>query len=226
MYLYFYCYSYPGLTHYATPDFKCWTSEGSYGLATSNIAFITGGPLVSSRGVRFINGYIDDEGEDNIGIGHRLYFLSPDLNAVSVGEIPQNLYNKRKTGSAVNVMDNYAEIDSMPIRDNGIFWPPPGYFPYALLPKSKRWSYWPFHENNIFTQSTVTVTNNSGQLPVTIVFNDDTQFGTIIVFEVTVPLIPPIQDEIYTVIINNIYDKNRNLVPPITYNVILMNIRY
>ena len=196
-----------------TPDTtsQCFSTDAYNGAATSCI----------SRGVTGLNaidGFINDPGAGNIGVGHRMFFLAQTLSATSVGAVPAGV--GRSEIMCVNVVQ-YFYGANFPTRDGVISWPPLGYFPFRLLPGSKRWHYFPYASNMDFTNAVVTVTGPIGLIiDVKKVFGGDSQFGNYIVFEVPT-IVLSTQDRIYTVVINGITGSPIDIV---TYQVIIINI--
>ena len=166
-----------------------------------------------------INGFIDDPGPGNIDVGHRMFFLSPFLSAISIGAVPSS--PGRVDIMSINVVEHYFS-PPYPTRDGVISWPPAGFFPYTLLPAgSKRWHYWPYGSKMDFKNAGVTVTGPEGLITdVKVVYAGANQFGNYIVFEVPNIKIST-QNQTYSVVINGITGMTKSEV---TYQVIIINI--
>ena len=166
-----------------------------------------------------IDGFISDPG-NNIRVGHRILMLHPNLAAISVGAVSYAV--GRREVMAVNVIKNMLS-SPRGTRDGVISWPPAGFFPYRLLPPSRRWHYWPYSSKMVFTNAAVTVTGPTGLVTgVKVVFRgdpNDTRFRYI-VFEVPTMSLSTL-DRIYTVVISGITGDTESMV---TYQVIIINI--
>ena len=123
---------------------------------------------------------------------------------------------------AINVISNFRNKPQMTIRDGFIAYPAPGYFPFALLPISKRWLFWPVEDRNyiVVSSAIVTVSGPSGLLPVVIPYKGFSEgMGPLVVFEVQIP--PSNKDEVYHVTISGLI-----VVPSletVSYDVIIFN---
>ena len=102
---------------------------------------------------------------------------------------------------AINVITYFRNQPQMPTRDNFIAYPAPGYFPFALLPNSKRWLFWPIIDHGYINlnDAVVEVNGPNGFIPVKITYKSYSELGPVVVFEVTIP--PSNYDVTYNVMI-------------------------
>lgn len=107
-------------THTPPPGFACWTDTGADAAAASNLA-------LGTTGARAIAAYIDDPGDNNAIVGHRMNVLDP---------------KPRVMGSSSTDTTNALTSAYSPARfapeDTMVAWPPPGWFPSQLM--TRRWS--------------------------------------------------------------------------------------
>ena len=122
---------------------------------------------------------------------------------------------------AINVINYFRNSPQMKIRDDFIAYPAPGYFPFALLPSSKRWLFWPIQQQDKIRTSNavVDVSGPDGSIPVNVCYKGYTQFGPIVVFEVVIP--PLTKDETYTVTISGLTGVPS--LETVAYDVIVFN---
>jgi hypothetical protein len=160
-------------SHYPTPEWKGWTKEAAYAAARSSLCF-------GSAGASAMNGYMDDYGDDNTRVGHRLAMLAPQREVFGFGDSARvDKYH------AVNVLFLSGPISSMKrpeTRDPYLAWPHPG---YNLLPiilskrvtiEALRWSF--AYPDADMSAVTVEVRRNGKVLPTVVLtrlsfsFND------------------------------------------------------
>ena len=163
------------LSHAPPPTWACYTATGANAAANSNLAL---GGLTD-----FLPLYMDDPGIGNEITGHRRWILYTQEAQVGVGNIPPG---GQPGSNALWVLTNFGPPISVP---NGVTWPARGYFPTALFPPSKRWSFG--YPNADFSSATVTMTANGSPLAVNIVSRSppDSGYGdNTLVFEPTYTL--------------------------------------
>ncbi|MDP9694387.1 UNVERIFIED_ORG: hypothetical protein J2X79_001942 [Arthrobacter globiformis] len=135
------------LSHYPISDWKCFTTLGQAGAASSNLHYTL--PEISSISVA-LRGYMDDEGDGNADVGHRRWLLNPTTTTMGIGTT--SMFN------AVNVFGGGTSATRA--NPDFIAFPNAGYFPAQLLPPG-RWSLSSAHDVD-FSQANVTVTNAAG----------------------------------------------------------------
>ena len=201
----------PGLDHYVTTSYKCYTKEAEECSAPSVLAS-------GITGVDAVSGLINNPGGRNVRVGNRMFMPSPDLSGTTVGAM-----HGIKDILAMNVIDYIYKGVSLPRRDGFVAWPPPGYVPYPALPTM---SFYPYNNNYNFTTCTVTVEGPDGPLTSTIIQKTPGDFGAFLVWENQVP--KPAADDgdsTYVVTISGIKGRNGKVVPAShTYTVIILNI--
>ena len=124
-------------SHYPPPDWACWTTPGARAAAASNLA-------LGLTGARAMAGFVDDPGDNNAVVGHRMSVLSP---------------KPRVMGSSSTDISNAITSAYSPARfapqDTMVAWPPPGWFPAQLM--TRRWSL-AIHGSSDITQARVAMT--------------------------------------------------------------------
>ena len=134
-----------GATHTPPPDWACWTSTGADAAAASNLAL---GPT----GARAIAAYLDDPGDNNAVVGHRMNVLDP---------------RPRVMGSASTDITNALTSAYLPARfapqNTMVAWPPPGWFPAQLM--TRRWSL-AIHGSSDITRARVAMTLDGSPIAV------------------------------------------------------------
>lgn len=193
------------LSHTPAATAKCYTSVGYTGTSSSNLA-------LGGAGVRAIDMYIDDFGDNNAAVGHRRWILSPKLRGIATGDIPQLPSPQNSAANALFVFDTIPPVTP---RDGGVAWPPPGYVPDKVV--FARWSYVRLGAN--FANAEVVVTGPGGIVPVTIENREDF-VGPGVVFTPTLPVTRN-ADTQYTVTVSGITGAPSSTV---TYNVVIVPI--
>lgn len=193
------------LSHTPSASAKCYSSLGYTGTSSSNLA-------LGGTGVRAIDIYIDDFGDNNKVVGHRRWILSPELRGIATGDIPGNSNPFSWRANALFVFDTGSAVAT---RDGSMAWPPPGFVPDKVV--YDRWSYVRAGAN--FTNAQVAVTGPNGTVS-TVVESRDNFMGPGIVF---IPTIPPNRsaDTTYTVTITGVTGVPNSTI---SYNVTIVPI--
>ena len=188
------------LSHTPATTAKCYSALGYTGTSSSNLA-------LGGAGVKAIDMYIDDYGDNNTFVGHRRWILSPELRGVATGDIPGSSNPFRWNANALYVFDTGTAVST---RDGAMAWPPPGYVPDKVV--YDRWSYVRLGAN--FSNAQVTVTGPNGVVT-TLVESRSDFMGPGIVFT---PTIAPSRtgDTTYTVTITGVTGAPSSTI---TYNV-------
>jgi uncharacterized protein YkwD len=114
------------LSHNPPSSWTCYSSGGSSGAQSSNLALGRAGPEA-------IDLYIDDPGSFNTAAGHRRWILFPPRITMASGDIP--------SGTRSNALWVFGASGTRPPTADGVAWPPRGFVPYQVLPTmSDRWS--------------------------------------------------------------------------------------
>eukprot|EP00045_Choanoeca_perplexa_P004430 m.38018 g.38018 ORF g.38018 m.38018 type:complete len:559 (+) comp12568_c0_seq1:101-1777(+) len=117
------------LTHYLNSSMACHNADAELAAKKSNIGW-------GSHGVDTINGYIDDYGGYNTAVGHRRWILYPKLASIGNGDAGDGS-SGAPYGNCLYVIGSTTSRTVLPF----VAWPSKGYFPYQLLPSSRRWSF-------------------------------------------------------------------------------------
>lgn len=191
------------LSHTPATTAKCYTSLGYTGTSSSNLA-------LGGVGVRAIDMYIDDFGDNNTFVGHRRWILSPELGGLATGDIPKQ---SEQSSFGANALFVFGTVAAVTPRDGGVAWPPPGYVPQPVV--YDRWSY--VRLNADFTNAQVTVVGPNGAVPL-LVENRGNFMGSGIVFTPTITSSRTVDTQ-YTVTITGVTGAPSSTI---SYNVIIM----
>lgn len=125
------------LSHDPGGDFACASPEGISGAANSNLYLGRTGPDA-------VDGYVEDPGDHNTDVGHRVTILHPPTRTMGVGDVDDSA--TASSANALWVFDDEVFADSVgagasPMReaDRFVAWPPRGYVPAPLV--HPRWSF-------------------------------------------------------------------------------------
>ena len=187
------------LSHTPPNTWKCWSQSGYNGAKTSNLAL---GAHASNAVTLFIN----DPGANNIDVGHRRWILHSTKSKFSIGST-----NNAMSLGVIGIEENNRNFPEF------IAYPPKGYIPKPLV--FGRWSFAIPGAN--FSNSTVTMTGPSGQVPLKIVSTKTGYGDNTIVWEpqnITYP--SGSEDIIYRITIDNILNATKKTI---SYNVIIIN---
>lgn len=113
------------VNHYPPKSWPCWSQEGYDAAGVSNLYQGERGETNADK----IESYLDDWGTSNVTVGHRRWFLHPNLTAIGIG------------GTATA---NVSYLLGQPFNDAApnpawVSWPAAGWFPSRLDPRG-RWS--------------------------------------------------------------------------------------
>ena len=123
------------LSHTPAKSWKCYSAQGREASEKSNIG-ISWDEWESLRlgsGARVIVLYMDDMGDHNKPVGHRVNMLHPETSRMGTGSTDNT--------NALYVASDKDSHNSNPRPKGGIAWPSKGYFPWETVPTSKRWSF-------------------------------------------------------------------------------------
>ena len=122
------------LSHFPGAGWACYTVAGAAAAAQSNIA-------LGSTGARAIHGFMDEPGAGNPAVGHRRWFLYPQLRKVGTGST--------SNASTVRVIETRGAegLWGDALREPmWVTWPNDGYIPWSIVPSEgnprelHRWS--------------------------------------------------------------------------------------
>ena len=150
------------LSHFPSPDWKCWSQLGADGASSSNLA-------LGARAANAVALYMADPGASNAPAGHRMWLLSPTATAFGTGSTDN--------ANALTVIGtpNTPDLNETTV----VAWPSEGYFPSELEPGG-RWSV--ALPGADFSDATISVAGPNG--PLTITSTTPGFLGNSIVFEV------------------------------------------
>ncbi len=118
------------LSHTPDPTWSCYTAGGAEAAGKSNLA-------LGVDDAAAIDLYMDDPGSGgNAAVGHRRWILYPPTRIMGAGNIPST------SGRAANDLWVIGGAGSRPSQPAWVAWPPPGYVPWQIMPRSSgRWSF-------------------------------------------------------------------------------------
>lgn len=180
------------LSHTPPNTWTCYTAGGAEAAGKSNIGLGVDGPAC-------IDLYIDDPGSGgNAAVGHRRWILYPPAKRMGAGSIPGT------GGWAANALWVIGGAGSRPAQPSWVAWPPQGFVPYQVMPKSsKRWSF--SYPGATFTGAGVFMRRSGTN--VTLALEAQAQgYGdnTIVWVPQGVPTTAPATDITYSVIVSNV----------------------
>ncbi|EDQ88571.1 uncharacterized protein MONBRDRAFT_26152 [Monosiga brevicollis MX1] len=148
------------LSHYPDESWACYHTNGDEAAGRSNLH-------LGGFGVNSVDGYISDDGSNNMAVGHRRWILYPPLSEIGTGDVnpSESGYYPANTMWVIN-----GDWTRLPTEPEAVLWPSAGYMPYQLLPSSRRWSV--SIDNADFADATVTMTGPDGPVAVTIEYRN------------------------------------------------------
>lgn len=183
------------LSHSPDPTWVCYTDAGKEAAGSSNLS-------LGADAANAIDLYIDDPGAGNTPVGHRRWILYPPLKVVGVGNIPAG-----STWGA-NALWVIGGVAPRPTAPEFVAWPPPGFVPYQVMPKSSgRWSF--SYPDAEFSSASVTMTASGTNVALSIE-NSWAGYGdnTIVWKPSNVSYAAPTAEISYTVTISNALINN------------------
>lgn len=147
------------LSHLPTPDWTCYSAAGAHFAARSLLVSGASGPA----GIIVL---MDDQGQNNIEVGHRRLLTWPSMTSIGIGNSDKAM--------AVDIASGPENPD--PPAPASTSWPTAGYFPIELTHRLDRWSFTDYSHPNgdDFSAVTVTVTGPD-QTPVRVWVNRPSQ---------------------------------------------------
>ncbi len=112
-----------GTAHHISDDWPCYDQRAQ----TFSTEILFGGASHQAA----IDGYIQDWGDSNKWVGHRLILLGPDATAFAIGQTDN-----------INAIQHGSYEYERPARDGFVAWPSAGYVPARLV--YDRWSFQDF----------------------------------------------------------------------------------
>jgi hypothetical protein len=124
-----------GITHFPAPSDACYSTVGSETSARSNLTSGLHGAVIAPQS------FIDDWGSNNALVGHRVNFLTPNVDTYAIGDVRGAVSVQQSGINAANVMTPFGHLPNAS-ENEPVFWPPRN----AMLPvewypmSSNRWS--------------------------------------------------------------------------------------
>ena len=146
------------IAHYPRSGWECYTQTGA-DAARSNLS-------LGAHGIEAIDNYMEDDGDNNLNVGHRRWILYARLTVIGTGDIPPGA---NRAANALYVFGQ-PRADTRQVREERGFvaWPPPGYVPAEVA-----WGRWSFVLPNAdFSGATVDVSDESGPVAAQIIDRD------------------------------------------------------
>lgn len=184
------------LSHEPGPDYECFSDDGELAAANSNLYLGRVGPWA-------IDGYIEDPGDKNIDVGHRITILHPPTTRMGVGHVAGD--KERYPANVLWVFDDDVFDKETPIREPGGFvaWPPRGYVPGELV--YPRWSF--TLDEADFSQAELTMTVNGEAVPYNVVARlskDGEVPSSVLVWEPSHSVLAANDDVTYTITVSGV----------------------
>ena len=197
------------LSHTPPPDWACYTEIDFPG---ENIG-------LGSAGVRGVDGYMRDSGDNNRAVGHRQQILSPLVVRIGTGNVRDG---DRRFGAA-NTMHLDYDFNLAPAAREVrgfVAWPPPGY-----VPAPTAWGRWSFSRQRVetevnrvgnttytrwflsgpdFSSASVAVSDDHGPVPTEIIHRDGALVWAVNGDTRSAPWPEPAHDHCYTVTISGV----------------------
>jgi len=197
------------LSHSPDTNWTCYTAGGVEAAGKSNLA-------LGADAAAAIDLYMDDPGSGgNAAVGHRRWILYPPTEIMGTGSIPAS------GGWAANDLWVIGGAGSRPAQPLWVAWPPAGYVPYQVMPRSSgRWSF--SYAGASFANAVVLMQRLGTNVPVTL----ETQaqgYGdnTIVWVPQVVPTTAPTSDATYTVSVSNVLVSSQSRL--FTYTVTIID---
>ncbi|CAA6816419.1 MAG: Cysteine-rich secretory protein family protein [uncultured Thiotrichaceae bacterium] len=143
------------LSHYPPNTWNCYTTDGHEAASKSNLS-------LGNYGWNAIASQMRDNGPNNTTVGHRRWIILPQLQKIGTGDVPSGSGNS--TANALWVFDGNSHSERPTTRDHFVAWPTKGFNPYQVVPA--RWSF--SYPNADFSNTTVTMSQNGSDVPVTV----------------------------------------------------------
>ena len=197
------------LSHTPSPDWACYSDIDHPG---ENLG-------LGHAGVRGVDGYMQDSGDNNRAVGHRLQILSPLVVRIGTGNVRDG---DRRFGVA-NAMHLDYDFNLVPAAREVrglVAWPPPGYVSAPAV-----WGRWSFSRQRIetevnrvgntiytrwflsgpdFSRASVAVSDDNGPVPTEIIHRDGALVWAVNGDTRSAPWPEPADDHCYTVTISGV----------------------
>ena len=165
------------LSHFPGPDWSCYRTVDQPGGENLGLGV---------AGVAGVDEYIRDTGDHNLAVGHRTQILSPFATEIGTGNVRGS--GTYQLANAMHLRYDWNLNPTVREERGFVAWPPAGYVPAGVV-----WGRWSFSKQQIqtettrsgnttyikrylsqpdFSQATVSVTDDNGEVETTIIHRD------------------------------------------------------
>ena len=207
------------LSHTPPANWTCYTAAGAGAAGKSNISI---GFNFPNYGPGSVDGQMEDDGNNNLPVGHRRWLLYSRAQEMGHGSIPLTPSNNT-CAAAIWVIGDFN--GSAPAGLEQVAWPPEGFVPHQNV-----WARWSFGVPNSsagFSSATVTMTMGGVNIPLNIIHRGTGGLGDpTVVWEPSGPNYPnypseaPAEDTTFTITVAGI---SGNPQTSYTYDVTVIN---
>jgi hypothetical protein len=147
------------LSHFPSTTFKCYSKAGAEGAGNANLYIGSSG--FGLAGSASVDGFMEDDGDNNASVEHRRWLLYPQTRNMGYGAVDDPGLTFAEA-VAIWVIDSHFGGPRPAPRDGFVGWPPPGYVPDPLL--YARWSF--SYPGADFSRAVVALSADGTGLPV------------------------------------------------------------
>lgn len=191
------------LSHNPPSSWTCYTAAGDAAAGASNLSL---GFNFPNYGPGCIDGQMEDDGGNNLAVGHRRWLLYSRAQEMGHGSIPITPSNNVAAAS-IWAIGNFNPL--APAGLEKVAWPPEGFVPHQTV-----WARWSFGLPNAaagFGSATVTMSKGGTSIPVTIIHRGTGGLGDpTLVWEPSganypnYPSVAPTQDTTFTITVSGV----------------------
>jgi hypothetical protein len=198
------------LNHNPPSTWKCYSAKAAYACNQSNLA---NRGTDGSTNPDFITQYVEDAGDNNKMVGHRVWIFYNTLKYIGLGNFTSLTKTTATNTNTFYVNNSFRFKTAKSVtRNNSISWPIEGYNPYNIV--FPRWSF--SYIGGDLSKATIKVNGVAKQD----IFKGAVLDTSVIVWEMPTQT-KPIADQTYEVIISNI--KVGNETKLVTYIVVVID---
>lgn len=136
------------LDHYPGTNWRCWTRAGATAASRSDLALA----YPSLQSGEIVSMYMNDDGSDNVAVGHRRWILNPFSTVMGSGSTDK-----------ANALTVVGPTSASRPNPRYVSWPTPGWFPNAMEPHG-RWSLSSGLNSVSFARAQITVYDGTHRL--------------------------------------------------------------
>jgi len=217
------------LSHYPPTSWLCYSQDGYDAAGSSNISlgYSTNPNSSGNYGPNAVNGQMEDDGDNNLAVGHRRWLLYSKAKVMGNGAIPVTASPDNPgvyySSASIWVIGDFNS--TVPAGVDFIAWPSAGYVPHQVV--WPRWSFGIPNSTANFGSATVTLSKGGTNIPVNILHRGSAGVGDpTIVWQPTgedypnYPSAVPTEDTEFTVTISGITGAPQSSY---TYSVTVIN---